>query len=65
MNYKKQLTEGVKLVYVGKGFEQFHIDFPYMDFLGYDTQGWDDIWVAYRGRKLFISRQDVEILEVA
>lgn len=61
MKQTNQLTEGTKLIYRGKGFEGFQQNQPYMEFLGYDSNGWRDLWVEYNGKRLCITTNDVEI----
>lgn len=61
MKNKHHLTEGTKLKYIGKGFENFDRDKPYMSFLGYDSHGWTDLWVEYDGRKMCVSSKEVEV----
>jgi len=58
-----QLTEGQKLVFTGKNFEGFDSSDPYLIFLGYDSSGWNDLWVEYKGKKLMVRTEDVELAE--
>lgn len=58
---KKEIAEGTRLRYVGKGFENFNAESPYVDFLGYDSHGWSDVWVEYNGEKICLSLNEVEI----
>jgi hypothetical protein len=54
------LEEGQLLLYKGKEFEDFDNRNPYMNFLGYDSSGWTDLWVLYKGTKMRVDRVDVE-----
>ncbi|WP_207536231.1 hypothetical protein [Desertivirga arenae] len=58
-----QLSEGQKLVFKGKVFDGFDSNDPYLVFLGYDSSGWNDLWVDYQGRKLMVRTEDVELTE--
>lgn len=58
---KQQMTKGDMLKYVGTHFEGFSEEEPFMTFLGYDSSGWHDIWVAYRGEVKFMSVKDIEL----
>ena len=61
MKKTNQITEGTKLRYIGKGFKNFDSEDPYMDFLGYDSHGWTDVWVEYNGEKMCVSINEVEV----
>lgn len=56
----KELTTGQKLTYRGtnKDIDKSESD---LIFLGYDSCGWDDIWVDYKGKKLFLNIKEVEL----
>jgi hypothetical protein len=54
------LEEGQLLLYKGRQFEEFDNQHPYMEFLGYDSNGWTDLWVSYKGSKMRVDRMDVE-----
>lgn len=58
---KQQMMKGDMLKYVGTHFEGFSEEQPYMTFLGYDSSGWLDIWVAYEGEVKFMSVHDIEL----
>lgn len=58
-----QLNEGQKLVFTGKVFEGFDSEDPYLVFLGYDSSGWTDLWVDYKGQKVMVRAEDVELSE--
>lgn len=63
MSKHSTLQEGQLLLYKGQEFEQFDKQQPYMDFLGYDSNGWTDLWVNYNGNKMRVDRADVEPIE--
>lgn len=63
MKKSVQLIEGQKLVFKGKDFEGFDPNDPYIVFLGYDSSGWTDVWVDYRGQKVMVRTEDVELSE--
>lgn len=63
MDKNQQIKEGTRLKYVGKGFEDFQPDQPYMIFLGYDSNGWCDAWVDYLGKKTCVPVDEVELAE--
>lgn len=48
--------------YVGKSFDSFDSNRPFMKFLGYDSYGWNELWVNYEGSKLLVHSSDVEIV---
>ena len=56
---KEELLEGLELLYTGKAFKGFREENPFVTFLGYDSNGWTNIWVKYGGRKIFTSLRDV------
>ncbi len=60
---RKQVTfqDGELLLYTGEGFEEFDSQQPYMDFLGYESSSWTDLWVSYNGVKMRIQSNEVEI----
>ena len=58
-----ELSEGQKLVFKGKVFEGFDSKDPYLTFLGYDSSGWNDLWVDYKGKKVMVRTEDVELTE--
>ncbi|WP_423149452.1 hypothetical protein [Rubrolithibacter danxiaensis] len=60
---KDQLNEGTLLKYIGKGFKEFQENHPFMEFLGYDSMGWYDLWVNYLGHKICVSWNEVEIVK--
>lgn len=56
---KEELLEGLELLYTGKAFKGFKEENPFVTFLGFDSSGWSNIWVKYRGRAVFTSLRDV------
>ncbi len=54
------LEEGQTLKYTGKGFEHYDKDQPLMKFLGYDSNGWGELWVDYNGQRIPVFITDVE-----
>ncbi|NNU34115.1 hypothetical protein HK413_08115 [Mucilaginibacter sp. S1162] len=62
MKITEKLIEGLELLYTGKSFAGFSEEDPYVIFLGYDSLGWSNIWVKYRGRHIFTSIFDVALL---
>lgn len=56
-------NDGQRLRYIGKGFENFDSNQPYMIFLGYDSSGWNDMWVSYNGEKMRMTAEEVEKAE--
>jgi hypothetical protein len=56
---KEELLEGQELLYTGKAFTGFREENPFVTFLGYDSNGWSNIWVKYGGRTIFTSLRDV------
>jgi hypothetical protein len=55
------LKRGQLLKYIGKRWKNLYISNPFMKFLGYDGNGFADLWVEYQGRTLFISIKEVEL----
>ncbi|MBB6108264.1 hypothetical protein [Mucilaginibacter lappiensis] len=55
------LKRGQLLKYIGKRWKNLNISSPFMKFLGYDGNGFADMWVEYQGRTLFISIKEVEL----
>ncbi|MGF7081002.1 hypothetical protein [Mucilaginibacter sp. UYCu711] len=62
MYITEKLIEGLELLYIGKSFAGFKEEDPYVIFLGYDSLGWSNIWVKYKGRNIFTSIFDVAIM---
>jgi len=56
---KDELLEGLELLYSGKAFKGFKEENPFVTFLGWDSNGWSNIWVKYSGRAIFTSIKDV------
>jgi hypothetical protein len=61
MKITERLIEGLELIYKGKAFKGFKEDDPFVTFLGYDSLGWTNIWVKYKGRLVFTSVFDVDV----
>jgi hypothetical protein len=61
MNKHHQLEEGTLLKYIGKGFENFNKEQPLMKFLGYDSYGWQELWVDYNGQRIHVEITEVEL----
>lgn len=59
MKIKEELLEGLELLYTGKAFKGFREENPFVTFLGYDSNGWSNIWVKYGNRRIFTSLKDV------
>lgn len=57
---KPVLTEGQILKYIGKGFDNFQKENPYVKFLGYDSYGWNEVWVSYNGQNISLDISEVE-----
>lgn len=55
------LKRGQLLKYIGKRWKNLNISNPFMKFLGYDGNGFADLWVEYQGRTLFLSIKEVEL----
>ena len=55
------LKRGQLLKYIGKRWKNLNISNPIVKFLGYDSNGFADLWVEYQGRTLFISIKEVEL----
>jgi hypothetical protein len=56
------LKRGQLLKYIGKRWKNLNISSnTFMKFLGYDGNGFADVWVEYQGRLLFLSLKEVEL----
>ena len=57
------LKRGQLLKYIGKRWKNLNIisGNSFMKFLGYDSNGFADVWVEYQGRLLFLSIKEVEL----
>ncbi|MGF7040237.1 hypothetical protein [Mucilaginibacter lappiensis] len=57
------LKRGQLLKYIGKRWKNLNIisGNSFMKFLGYDGNGFADVWVEYQGRLLFLSIKEVEL----
>jgi hypothetical protein len=56
---KKELLEGLELLYTGKAFAGFHEENPFVTFLRFDKRSWSNIWVKYGGRAIITKLKDV------
>lgn len=61
MKNVEELFEGLELRYTGSAFAGYMQENPFVTFLGYDSNGWSNIWVKYCGRPFYTSVHDVEI----
>jgi hypothetical protein len=52
---KKELLDGLELLYTGKAFTGFQEENPFVTFLRFDKRNWSKIWVKY-GRRAIITR---------
>lgn len=59
----KILKEGQLLKYMGKGTGNLEREKVEATFLGYDSNGWDDIWIECEGQKLQVSCSEIEVIE--
>ncbi|UOE52393.1 hypothetical protein MTO98_15055 [Mucilaginibacter sp. SMC90] len=59
---KQHLAAGTLLRYTGKLFKGFDPEMPHTEFLGYDSNGWTDIWIKYKAEIRLISLSDVEVV---
>lgn len=55
------LKRGQLLKYIGKRWTNLNISNPIMKFLGYDGNGFADIWVEYQGRLMLLAVGEVEL----
>jgi hypothetical protein len=62
MSKQKTLEEGQLLRYIGKNVDNFDLDDPFVEFLGYDSNGWNGVWVVYKGSNVYVDRGDLEIV---
>ncbi len=56
---KKELLEGLELLYTGKAFAGFQEENPFVTFLRFDKKNWSNIWVKYGGRAIITQLKDV------
>ncbi len=56
---KKELLEGLELLYTGKAFKGFREENPFVTFMGYDHSSWWKIRVRYGRRIILTSIRDV------
>ncbi|WP_184543930.1 hypothetical protein [Mucilaginibacter sp. FT3.2] len=56
------LKQGQLLKYIGKRWKNLNISSnPIIKFLGYDSNGFADVWVEYQGRLMLLALKDVEL----
>ncbi|RYY35573.1 MAG: hypothetical protein EOP46_09545 [Sphingobacteriaceae bacterium] len=60
---KQDLKDGTVLIYTGKPFDGFDTEAPQATFLGYDSKGWENIWIDYKGVPRYVLLSDVEVVE--
>jgi hypothetical protein len=58
---KKELLEGLELLYTGKAFAGFQEENPFVTFLKFDKKSWSKIWVEYGGRAIVTKLKDVRL----
>jgi hypothetical protein len=58
---KKELLEGLELLYTGKAFAGFQEENPFVTFLRFDKRNWSKIWVKYGGRAIVTRLKDVRL----
>jgi hypothetical protein len=61
---KHTLKSGQLLKYIGKTWKNLNISHP-LKFMGYDGNGFADIWVEYQGKLMLLALKDVETLSMA
>jgi len=58
---KKELLDGLELLYTGKAFAGFREENPFVTFLRFDKGNWSKIWVKYGGRAMVTRLKDVAL----
>ena len=58
---KKELLDGLELLYTGKAFAGFQEENPFVTFLRFDKKNWSRIWVKYGGRAIMTRLKDVTL----
>ncbi|WP_295716814.1 hypothetical protein [Mucilaginibacter sp.] len=58
------LKSGQLLKYIGKRWKNLNISNPFMKFLGYDGNGFADVWVEYQGRLMLLAIKEVELVSL-
>jgi len=58
---KKELLDGLELLYTGKAFAGFQEENPFVTFLRFDQKNWSRIWVKYGGRTIITRLKDVTL----
>lgn len=59
----QHLKKGQIFKYIGKPFLNFKATEPEVTFLGYDSNGWNEIWVAYKSVPIMILLKDIELIK--
>jgi hypothetical protein len=65
MSKHTMLKSGQLLKYIGKRWSNLNISNPFMKFLGYDGNGFADVWVEYQGRLMLLALKEVEMASIA
>jgi hypothetical protein len=58
---KKELLDGLELLYTGKSFAGFQEENPFVTFLRFDKNNWSKIWVKYGSRAIITRLKDVTL----
>lgn len=58
---EKHLNEGARIKYIGKTYS-FIPQEEEVTFLGFDSNSWRHIWIAYREHKLYLLIGEVDLL---
>jgi len=61
MNKNEDIAIGTKLRYKGRDLALLKTEQQHLIFLGYDSNGFNDIWVDHLGEHKFMSLDDVEL----
>jgi len=56
---KRELLDGLELLYTGKAFAGFQEENPFVTFLKFDKKNWRKIWVKYGSRAIMTRLKDV------
>ena len=58
---KRELLDGLELLYTGKAFAGFEEENPFVTFLRFDKKNWSRIWVKYGRRAIMTRLKDVTL----
>ena len=58
---KRELLDGLELLYTGKAFAGFQEENPFVTFLRVDKKNWRKIWVKYGSRAIMTRLKDVTL----